>query len=58
MLASIAGLNETISKNIVEYREAHGRFKVREDIKDVPRLGEKTYEQAVGFCASSAVIIH
>jgi protein Tex len=49
LLASIAGLNETTAKNIVDYREKNGRFKVRENLKNVPRLGDKAYEQAVGF---------
>lgn len=49
LLTSIAGLNETIAKNIVAYRETHGRFKSRNIIKKVPRLGDKTYEQAIGF---------
>lgn len=49
LLRSIAGLNETIAQNIIQYREAHGRFKSREELKKVPRLGEKTYQQAVGF---------
>lgn len=49
LLTSIAGLNESIAKNIVEYREANGRFKFRETIKKVPRLGERTFQQAVGF---------
>src|SRR5690606_24993714 len=34
---------------IITYREAHGRFKNRDDIKSVPRMGDKTFEQAVGF---------
>lgn len=49
LLKSIAGLNETVAKNIIDFREAHGRFKNREEIKKVPRLGDKTYEQAIGF---------
>lgn len=49
LLTSISGLNETIASNIVSYREQHGRFKTRESIKQVPRLGEKTFEQAAGF---------
>lgn len=49
LLKSIAGLNETVAKNIVHYREAHGRFRKREDIQQVPRLGEKAYQQSIGF---------
>lgn len=49
LLASISGLNETVAQNIVTYRENHGRFEAREVLKKVPRMGEKTYEQAVGF---------
>lgn len=49
LLKNIAGLNETIAKNIVQYREANGRFKNRDSIKHVPRLGDKAYQQAVGF---------
>ncbi|MBN2689452.1 MAG: RNA-binding transcriptional accessory protein [Gammaproteobacteria bacterium] len=49
LLSSIAGLNEGIAKNIVSYREEHGRFLERRDLKKVPRLGDKSFEQAVGF---------
>lgn len=49
LLASISGLNEGIAKNLVAYREKNGRFRSREVIKNVPRLGEKGFEQAVGF---------
>lgn len=49
LLKSIAGLNEMVAQKIVQYREEHGRFKNREAIKKVPRLGDKTYEQAIGF---------
>lgn len=49
LLTSISGLNESIAKNIVAYREQHGRFADRESIRAVPRLGDKTYEQAAGF---------
>lgn len=49
LLASISGLNENVAKQIVAYRESHGPFKNRNTIKKVPRLGEKTYEQAIGF---------
>jgi uncharacterized protein len=49
LLKSIAGLNETVAQNIVQFREANGRFANRAAIKKVPRLGEKTYQQAIGF---------
>jgi uncharacterized protein len=49
LLTSISGLNESVANQIVQYREAHGRFKTREMIKAVPRMGEKTFEQAAGF---------
>lgn len=49
LLKSIAGLNETVAQNIIKYREAHGRFANRKALKKVPRLGDKTFEQAIGF---------
>ncbi len=49
LLKSISGLNETVAKQIVLYRETHGPFKNRAQIKKVSRLGEKTYEQSIGF---------
>lgn len=49
LLKCIAGLNETIAKNIVAYRDEHGAFKNRTHLKNVPRLGDKAYEQAAGF---------
>lgn len=49
LLKSIAGLNETVAQNIVQFREANGRFENRSAIKKVPRLGDKTYQQAIGF---------
>jgi uncharacterized protein len=49
LLASISGLNETTANNIVQFREQHGRFKNRNNIKKVPRMGEKSFEQAAGF---------
>jgi protein Tex len=49
LLKSIAGLNETVAQNIVQYREVNGRFPNRKEIKKVPRLGDKTYQQAIGF---------
>src|SRR5690606_15352065 len=49
LLARISGLSTTLAENIVRYRDAHGAFTTRERLKKVPRLGEKTYEQAAGF---------
>jgi uncharacterized protein len=49
LLQHVAGLNKTIAKNIVKYREEIGPFKSREEIKNVPRLGDKAFEQAAGF---------
>lgn len=49
LLQYVSGLNKTVANNIVKYREEHGKFVNRKQLKDVPRLGSKTYEQAVGF---------
>ena len=49
LLKRVSGLNETIAGNIVDYRNIHGRFRTRDDLKQVPRLGDKTFEQAAGF---------
>lgn len=49
LLKYVAGLSGTVAKSIVTYRNEHGRFENREDLKKVPRLGAKTFEQAVGF---------
>ncbi|MDA3494864.1 RNA-binding transcriptional accessory protein, partial [Acinetobacter sp. AOR33_HL] len=49
ILAYIAGLNKAIAQQIVEYRKEHGRFDNRQALKSVPRLGERTFEQAAGF---------
>ncbi|MBQ8451743.1 MAG: RNA-binding transcriptional accessory protein [Clostridia bacterium] len=49
LLKRIAGLNEGIAKNIVAYREKNGAFKLRKDILNVPKLGEKAFEQCAGF---------
>ena len=49
LLARISGLNGTLAQNIVAYRDANGAFKSRSELKKVPRLGEKTFEQAAGF---------
>ena len=49
LLTRISGLNAGLAANIVSYRDAHGAFKSRDDLKKVPRLGDKTFEQAAGF---------
>jgi uncharacterized protein len=49
LLARVSGLNKVLAKNIVEYRDANGPFPNRKSIRKVPRLGEKTFEQAAGF---------
>lgn len=49
LLSHVAGLNKTISENIVKYREENGEIKSRAEIKKVPRLGAKAFEQAAGF---------
>ncbi|WP_048764544.1 Tex family protein [Acinetobacter sp. 243_ASPC] len=49
ILGYIAGLNKAIAQQIVEYRKEHGRFDNRQSLKNVPRLGERTFEQAAGF---------
>ena len=49
LLSHVAGLNKTISENFVKYREEEGVIRSREEIKKVPRLGAKAFEQAAGF---------
>lgn len=49
LLSRIAGLNKNIAQQIADYRKEHGMFKDRQDLKKVPRLGERTFEQAAGF---------
>ncbi|HET9580327.1 MAG TPA: Tex family protein, partial [Usitatibacter sp.] len=49
LLARVSGLNSTLARNIVEYRDANGPFPSREALRKVPRLGDKTFEQAAGF---------
>jgi uncharacterized protein len=49
LLARVSGLNNALAKNIVEYRNANGPFTNRKTIRKVPRLGDKTFEQAAGF---------
>jgi len=49
LLGKVSGLNSGLAKSIVAYRDENGAFSNREMLKQVPRLGEKTYEQAAGF---------
>ena len=49
LLARVSGLNSALAKNIVEYRDANGPFSNRKKLRKVPRLGDKTFEQAAGF---------
>lgn len=49
LLKYVAGLNAVVAKNIVVYREEHGRFKSRKQLLKVPKLGEKAYTQCAGF---------
>ena len=49
LLSYVSGLTKAVSKNIISYREENGRFNSREELKNVSKLGPKTYEQCVGF---------
>ncbi|PCI41687.1 MAG: hypothetical protein COB51_13790 [Moraxellaceae bacterium] len=49
LLSRIAGLNNTIATNIVRFRDKNGLFKSRSALKEVPRFGERTFEQSAGF---------
>lgn len=49
LLARVSGLNSSIAGNIVTFRDAHGAFSSRRQLKEVPRLGPKAFEQAAGF---------
>ena len=49
LLQHVAGLNKTTAQNIFTYREENGAFSARNQLKKVPRLGPKAYEQAIGF---------
>ena len=50
LLSYVSGISSAVAKNIVAYREANGRFKSRQELKKVAKLGPKTYEQCAGFC--------
>ena len=49
LLARVAGMTKTLAQNIVEYRDENGRFESRGELKKVPRLGPKAFEQCAGF---------
>ena len=54
LLARVAGMTKTIAQNIVTYRDENGRFDSREQLKKVPRLGPKAFEQCAGFMRIAA----
>jgi protein Tex len=49
LLKYVAGVNAAIAKNVVAYRDEHGAFKSRDELRSVPKFGPKTFEQAAGF---------
>lgn len=49
LLKQVSGLSASVSENIVAFRNEHGAFKNRKQLKKIPRLGDKAYEQAAGF---------
>lgn len=49
LMEHISGINKTLAKNIVDYREANGRFNARKELLKVAKLGPKAYEQCAGF---------
>lgn len=49
LLSYVAGINKTVSKNIITYREEHGKFTSRKELLKVPKLGAKAFEQCAGF---------
>ena len=49
LLKYVSGINKTIAQNIYDYREKNGEFKNREELKKVPKLGDKAFEQCAGF---------
>lgn len=49
LLSYVSGIGDSLAANIVEYRATHGEFRSREEILDVPRLGQKAYQQCAGF---------
>ncbi|HET8598573.1 MAG TPA: Tex family protein [Castellaniella sp.] len=49
LLTRVSGLNAALARNIVQWREAHGAFRNRQALREVPRFGDKAFEQAAGF---------
>jgi uncharacterized protein len=49
LLSYVSGIGPTLAQNIVEYRNGHGAFKSRKELLEVPRMGEKVFEQCAGF---------
>ena len=49
LLKYVSGINKTIAQNIYNYREKNGEFKNREELRKVPKLGDKAFEQCAGF---------
>ncbi|WKA59104.1 Tex family protein [Planococcus shenhongbingii] len=49
LLQYVAGLSKTVAENVIKVRDENGRFTSRAQLKKIPRLGAKTYEQAIGF---------
>lgn len=49
LLSYVAGINKTVSKNIISYREENGKFNTRKELLKVPKLGAKAFEQCAGF---------
>jgi uncharacterized protein len=49
LLARVSGLTPSLARNVIEYRDTNGAFATREDLKRIPRFGDKTFEQAAGF---------
>jgi uncharacterized protein len=49
LLKNVSGLNQLVARELVEYRKQHGRFNSREDLKNVPQMGEARFTQAAGF---------
>ncbi|STX27588.1 transcriptional accessory protein [Legionella beliardensis] len=49
LLTRVSGLNESLANNLVQYRNEHGQFTNREQLKKIPRMGDKTFQQCAGF---------
>ena len=55
LLSYVSGIGPKMAESIHHYRDAHGAFSSREKLLSVPRLGNKVFQQAAGFCACGAV---